>query len=112
MLSYELTKEIVNHMNDIKGKRIYHTVPASSGVGVHHMEYNIMLGWMCSCKSYMYRKVCKHVIEMNERMNSYGECRKCKHIEINKSGIGSCLLWGIIIDDLDRFNCAAWEKKS
>jgi hypothetical protein len=94
---------------DVREKRIYHTVPGSKGT-IHHMEYNIVLGWMCSCKSYMYRKSCKHVIMMNEMMNEYGSCTECDNRDWEISKVFLCSLWEITIDEPASFNCAGWKK--
>ena len=96
---------------DIKAKRIYHSVPGSNKGEIHNMEYNIVLGWMCSCKSYMYRKSCKHVVMMNEMMNEHGACADgCKHLERHQEHC-LCLLWEITVDEPERFNCAGWDKR-
>jgi len=99
---------------DIRAKRIYHSVPGSNKGEIHNMEYNIMLGWMCSCKSYMYRKSCKHTMMMNEMMNEYGSCNVCAYLRFNKVGLTEswvCNLWEITLDEPARFNCAGWDGK-
>jgi len=97
-------------MEDIKEKSIYHTVKGSRPGEVHHMEYTFMMGWMCSCISYMYRRSCKHIIEMNELMNEYGMCDKCKHYEEAKEfGTHLCTLWEFELPGTE-LTCAAWEE--
>ena len=103
-------------MTDIKGKRIYRTVHGSEGA-IHHMEYNILMGWMCSCKSYMYRRVCRHVLDKNEEMNEQGRCVECdsyvpKKKDTSIKGTNMCGLWNLAIVRPETFTCGGWHNET
>jgi len=97
-------------MGDVLGKRIYHTVKGSKPGTTYNMEYNILLGWMCSCKSYMYRRSCRHIIEMNELMMENGACTKCINY-YKEQDKDMCKLWELELKDADIYTCAGWEEK-